>query len=201
MTKYAAILADPPWTFQTRSPKGRDRCPDARHYDVMSLADILAMRPMIDRWAAPDCVLFLWVTFPMLEHGLHVIEAWGFTYRTCGFTWAKTQKTDESRWSLGLGYWTRSNAEICLLAGRGSPKRKAKDVPQLIVSPRREHSRKPDEARERIERLVAGPYLELFARGEARPGWSVWGNEAENAIEAPRHAPVGAADVATVSPS
>lgn len=179
MGEYRAILADPPWTFQTRSPKGRDRCPDARHYSVMSLADILAMRPMLDRWAAPDCVLFLWCTFPMLEHGLHVIDAWGFTYRTVAFTWAKRQKTDESKWAMGTGYWTRSNAEICLLAARGTPLRHAKDVRQLIIAPRREHSRKPDEAIESIERLVSGPYLELFARPPHRDGWDVWGLEAE----------------------
>ncbi len=79
---------------------------------------------------------------------------------------------------MGTGYWTRSNAELCLLGARGAPKRQAKDVRQLIVAPRREHSRKPDEAIESIERLVAGPYLELFARPPHRPGWDVWGVEA-----------------------
>ena len=77
---------------------------------------------------------------------------------------------------VGLGYWTRANVEQCLLATRGSPKRLAKDVRRLIVSPRQEHSRKPDEIYDRIERLAEGPYLELFARN-TRPGWNSWGNE------------------------
>ena len=77
---------------------------------------------------------------------------------------------------MTLGYWTRSNSEVCLLATRGNPKRIGTNVRQAIIAPRREHSRKPDGIHGRIERLVAGPYLELFAR-QQRPGWDVWGNE------------------------
>ena len=112
---------------------------------------------------------------PLLREALQVMDAWGFEYRTTAFTWAKVNR-DGSPY-MGLGYWTRGNAELCLFGKRGTPKRIAQDVPQLIIERRREHSRKPDCVHQRIERLVAGPYLELFGR-QSRPGWTVWGNEA-----------------------
>lgn len=172
---FAAILADPPWNFRTYSAKGRDRCPDARHYDVMSLDDIKNM-PVADI-AAKDCALFLWVTDPMLQEGIDVMKSWGFTYKTIGFTWAKTNRVSEG-WAIGTGYWTRANPEMCLMGTRGKPQRQSCSVRQLVVEPRREHSRKPDCVRSRIEELVPGPYCELFARTES-PGWSSWGNQTE----------------------
>src|ERR1700730_15421763 len=129
-------------------------------------------RPVAD-WAAGDCVLFLWATDPLLPRAFEVIAAWGFAYKTVAFTWAKTTK-DGAGFPIGCGYWTRANPEQCLLATRGRPQRLSRAVPQLIISPRREHSRKPDEAYERIEALVPGPYLELFARAP-RAGWAAWG--------------------------
>jgi N6-adenosine-specific RNA methylase IME4 len=171
---YKVVLADPPWTFATYSRKGKGRSAEA-HYDCMSLAAIKAL-PVAD-WAAPDCALFLWATDPSLPQALEVIEAWGFAYKTVAFTWAKTTR-DGTGFPIGCGYWTRANPELCLLATRGRPQRLSRSVRQLIVSPRREHSRKPDEAYERIEALVPGPYLELFAR-EQRPGWNSWGNEVQ----------------------
>lgn len=170
--RYAVICADPPWRFSVWSDKGKGRSAE-RFYDVMSLPDIKAM-PIADV-AAPDCALFLWATNPMVPQALSVIEAWGFKYQTVGFTWAKRTPTDRA-WHMGLGYWNRQNTEQCFFATRGKPKRVARDVRQLIVAPRREHSRKPDEAYQRIERLLAGPYLELFSR-QQRPGWVTWGNE------------------------
>jgi len=137
------------------------------------LADIKAL-PVGD-WAAADCALFLWITDPSLPQALEVIEAWGFVYKTVAFTWAKTTK-DGAGFPIGCGYWTRANPEQCLLATRGRPQRLSRAVPQLIVAPRREHSRKPDEVYERIEVLVPGPYLELFARAP-REGWHSWGFE------------------------
>ena len=172
---YRVILADPPWNFLTRSGKGRDRCPDGQgHYDVMSLKDIKRLGTDVLQAAADDCVLLLWVTDPFLRHGLDVMQCWGFEYKTIGFYWAKTGKS--CSWPMGNGYWTRANPEQCLLGTIGNPKRVNKDVRKLIVSPRREHSRKPDEAIERIERLVDGPYLELFSR-TSRPGWDSWGDQ------------------------
>ncbi|KKM78249.1 hypothetical protein LCGC14_1361910 [marine sediment metagenome] len=194
--KYGVILADPPWRYKTWSGKGRNRCPDhrpfkgssARHYEVMTFLEIAAL-PVRDL-AADDCALLLWVTDPMLPRGLELLEAWGFRYKTVGFYWVKLNKLAkihrfadgepglirEKELFTGLGYWTRANPEQCLLATRGHPKQLAKDVPRLVVAPRREHSRKPDEVRDRIRRLLPGPYLELFARERAE-GWDAWGDE------------------------
>lgn len=176
---YNVIYADPPWTFATYSRKGKGRSAEA-HYDCMNFDDIRAI-PVAD-WAARDSILLLWITDPLLPKGIELIEAWGFSYKTVGFYWAKLNKgatlcgLQERDFFTGMGFWTRANTEQCLLATRGSPKRLAKDVRRLVVSPRREHSRKPDVVYDRIERLAAGPYLELFARN-SRPKWDRWGNE------------------------
>lgn len=170
---YGVIYADPPWSFATYSRKGKGRSAEA-YYDCMSLAEIKDFPA--GRYAASDCVLFLWATNPMLPQALNVVEAWGFTYKTVAFTWAKRTPTNQD-WHLGLGYWTRQNTESCLLATRGHPGRKSRSVRQLVVSPRREHSRKPDEVYSGIEALCEGPYLELFAR-YSRPGWDAVGDEA-----------------------
>lgn len=144
-------------------------------YPTMSPRELHALRPCIDGWAARDCALFLWATPPALPEALQLVSAWGFSYKTFGFTWIKTTKNGGL--FFGMGHYTRSNAEVCFLATRGKPKVQARDVPQVIMAPRREHSRKPDEQYERIERLYGGPYLELFAR-QRREGWDVWGDEA-----------------------
>ena len=173
---YRVIYADPPWTFSTYSRKGKGRSAEA-HYDCMSLAEIKAL-PVAD-WAANNCVLLLWTTDPLLPTALDVIRSWNFTYKTVGFYWTKLNKSASSldyndrSFFTGLGFWTRANPELCLLATRGHPHRRRADVKKLIVSPRREHSRKPDEAYARIEALCEGPYLEMFARSE-RSGWDAW---------------------------
>lgn len=170
---YGAILADPPWRYVTWSDRGRGKCPDgAGHYDVMDLDEIVALP--VDRKAKPDAVLFLWVIDSMLPQGLEVMRAWGFTFKTVAFTWVK--RTRHGRWAFGNGRWTRGNPEQCLLGTRGRPRRQDAGVRQLIEAPLREHSRKPDETYDGVERLVAGPYLELFAR-HRRPGWDAWGNQ------------------------
>lgn len=175
MKKYSVILADPPWAFRAWSDKGKGRSAE-QHYPTMRLEDIKAL-PVADL-AAGDCVLFLWATFPMLREALEVAEAWGFVYKTVAFTWVKeNRKSPGLFW--GLGYWTRANAEVCLLATRGSPKRQSAAVHQVILSPVERHSKKPDEVRERIAALMGDvPRVELFARQET-PGWDVWGNEVE----------------------
>lgn len=177
---YGAIYADPPWRFSTYSDKGKGRSAEA-HYDCMTLADIKAMP--VAAWAARDAALFLWTTDPMLRHALEVIEAWGFTYKTVAFYWVKLNRNrggmflEPRDFFTGMGFWTRANPELCLLATRGKPRRRATDVAKLMLAPRREHSRKPDETYARIERLVGGPYLELFARA-TQPGWDRLGNQA-----------------------
>lgn len=168
---YGVVYADPPWNYLTWSDKGRGKSPT---YGVMSLGDITVL-PVRER-CLPDAVLILWVIDTHLEMAFDVIRAWGFKYKTVGFTWAKTGK-DGNGFPIGTGFWTRANPEQALLATVGKPKRLDKGVPRLIVAPRREHSRKPDESYDRIERLVAGPYLELFSRND-RPGWDSWGDQA-----------------------
>jgi N6-adenosine-specific RNA methylase IME4 len=174
--KYNVALADPPWPFATYSAKGKGRSQEA-YYSTMAVPDIAALP--VRTMMADDSVLFLWVPDPLLQQAFQVIEAWGFQYRTIGFTWVKLTRSSNGaedianmRFHFGLGFWTRANPEMCLLATRGKPSRDARNIAQLIISPVREHSRKPDEIHDRIERLVAGPYVELFAR-QHRPNWDV----------------------------
>ena len=174
--KYGEIYADPPWHFRNWSAKGTGRNA-VSHYKCMDF-NALAKLPVADL-AAENCALFLWAVDPLLPSAFELIRAWGFEYKTVGFYWVKLNATakSETDYFTGLGYWTRANPEQCLLATRGNPRRKSKAVRRLIVERRREHSRKPDGIRERIERLVDGPYLELFAR-ETKKGWDCWGNQA-----------------------
>lgn len=169
--RYGAILVDPPWSFRVwNRDTGRGRSAES-HYATLSFADLASLP--VGRLAAPDCALFLWAVMPSLPDAIALGQAWGFRYKTVAFTWAKT--TVRGRWHFGLGYWTRANAEVCLLFTRGKPKRAARNVRQLIVAPVGAHSAKPAEQYERIEALVAGPYVELFAR-QQRPGWQAIGN-------------------------
>ena len=137
--KFGAILADPPWTFLTRSNKGKGRSPE-KHYGCMTVDDIRHLP--VAQLAAKDCALFMWVTDPMLPTGLEVMAAWGFEFKTIGFNWAKLNKSATEEWTeksffTGMGYWSRANPELCLLGTRGSPKRLHKDVRRLLISRRR----------------------------------------------------------------
>lgn len=171
--EYGIIYADPPWTFKTYSSKGKEKSAE-NHYPCMSKRDIQELP--VQNLAAKDCVLFLWVTWPCLEEGLELIRAWGFKYKTCGFCWVKRNKKSDS-WFWGLGYWTRSNSEVCLIATKGNPKRVSKSVHQVCASRIMRHSQKPDEIRDRIVELCGDvPRIELFARQHA-DGWDCWGNE------------------------
>jgi N6-adenosine-specific RNA methylase IME4 len=172
--KYAAILADPPISFATYSPRGEGRCPQA-HYRCANFDDLAAL-PVRDI-AAADCFLFLWVPKRSVFLVDPLMQAWGFAFSGSAFTWAKQNKSGQGWW-MGQGFTTRQNTECCWLGRRGSPKRCSMAVRELIVAPRREHSRKPNEVYERIEALCAGPYLELFAR-QQWPGWVCVGDESE----------------------
>lgn len=176
--RFQVIYADPPWEFSVYSGKGAERSAE-RHYDTMTLEQI-AKLPIADL-ADENCALFVWAVMPELPGAIDLIRKWGFVYKTVAFTWVKQNRSGEGLFT-GMGYWTRANAEVCLLATRGAPQRLAMDVHQVIMAPVREHSRKPDETVPRIERLLAGPYIELFAR-ETRPGWTTWGNEVRFADE------------------
>ena len=117
------------------------------------------------------------MTFPCYQEGLELIEKWGFTYKTCAFSWVKRNRNSDS-FFMGCGYWTRANTEICLLATKGKPHRVSKSVRQVCDAPIMEHSRKPAEIRDRIVELCGDiPRIELFAR-QAADGWDRWGNEA-----------------------
>ena len=125
-----------------------------------------------------DSALFMGATFPQRPEALRLIRAWGFTYKSVAFVWLKKNKKADS-WFYGLGFWTRANAEVCLLATKGHPKRQAADIHQFIISPIEAHSKKPDETRDKIVALMGDrPRVELFAR-QTPPGWDVWGNEVE----------------------
>lgn len=185
---YRAILIDPPWRFNVWSGEtpvqkrgSTSTYTSARvHYETMSMDEIAAL-PIAEQ-AAADCVLFCWACWPTFPAALRAIEAWGFTFKTIAFVWVKGEGLplfpDDIRDQMGMGYWTRANTEPCILATRGKPKRINADVRQVILDRRREHSRKPDEIYARIERLVDGPYLEMFAR-QRRAGWDAWGNEVD----------------------
>jgi N6-adenosine-specific RNA methylase IME4 len=165
--RYAVIYADPPWRFRAWSVKGTSRSA-VSHYRCADV-EALALLPVADL-AADNCVLFLWTPDPFLPRALDLLRIWGFEYKM------NASAKHEADFFTGLGYWTRANPEQCLLATRGKPTRRAKDVRRLVVEPRREHSRKPDCIRDYIERLVDGPYLELFAR-ETKKGWDCWGDQ------------------------
>ena len=177
--KYNIIYADPPWTFETYSDKGKGKSAE-NHYPCMNIDDIynLPVQDISDE----NCVLLMWVTYPLLKEGIKTMEEWGFTYKTCGFSWIKKNKNadlfSDGGLFWGMGYWTRSNNEICLLATKGKPKRLGKDIHQVVVSKIENHSKKPDIIKDRIVELCGDvPRIELFAR-QATKGWDVWGNEA-----------------------
>lgn len=179
--KAGLILADPAWSFKTYSGESVPQRAEEQHYNVMSLDDLKAL-PVADL-AANDCALIMWVIGSHLDQALELGRHWGFTYKSDLFVWVKVGKKDPVVRPISLGKWTRKQTETALIFTRGKPKRLDAGIRQLfetddhvIFSPKREHSRKPDEQYERIERLVAGPYVELFAR-QRRPGWEAWGNE------------------------
>ena len=189
--QYKIIYADPPWSYNSRMAlgKGAKRSSAEDYYPVMSLDDICNLD--VNKLAASDCALFLWVTMPKLFEAKRVIEAWGFEYKTCAFTWVKRNKIfNQTRYEqrgiddfMGQGRWTRGNAELCLLATKGSPKRVSAKVRQIVHTPIERHSKKPDVVRDRIVELLGDlPRIELFARNKSE-GWDVWGNEVESDVE------------------
>lgn len=180
LKKYQIIYADPPWKYKVWSKKGNGRSAES-HYKTMNIEDIINLKGFINNISDENCILFIWVTYPCLKEGLKVIEAWGFKYKTCGFTWVKRNKKSNS-WFWGMGYWTRANSELCLIATKGKIKRISKKVHQIIDTSIEQHSRKPAIVRDKIIELVGDlPRIELFAR-EKVPGWDAWGNEIESDI-------------------
>lgn len=190
--KYNVILADPPVPFEVwgKRPGGTDSRSAEAHYSTMTWADLNGLGDAVQSVAADDCCLFLWMCQPLLIETLEMAKAWGFEYKTKAFSWCKTY-TGRASFFVGMGYWTRANTEDVLLFTRGNPRRNRKDVYQLlatletdpystpaVIAPMTRHSEKPTEVHDRIERLVGGPYLELFGR-KPRAGWQVAGNEVD----------------------
>ncbi|HEX3884787.1 MAG TPA: MT-A70 family methyltransferase [Stellaceae bacterium] len=188
--RYAAIMADPPWHFRSRtalqSANWNSRRDAEKHYAVMDVGAICAL-PVRELSAREGAHLFLWTTGPFLRQAFDVLDAWGFRYSGVAFTWLKMKRRfdpaqirmipmTEGDLHVGLGLTTRKNTEYCLLGRRGNCRRSARDVREVIVAPVREHSRKPGEAFRRVERYCTGPYLELFAR-RLWPGWDGFGKE------------------------
>lgn len=186
---YKAILMDPPWAFKTFS--GNNATPHRTatdHYETMPLHKIAGL-PVPDL-ADKSCALFMWVVSSHIDAAFELFNIWGFKPKSLAFVWVKSKLGAAEQGSfflddayddnhpISMGYWTRQQTELCLVATKGKPAVRDRGVRQLIVAPRREHSRKPDEQYSKIERLVDGPYLEMFAR-QRREGWTAWGDETE----------------------
>jgi N6-adenosine-specific RNA methylase IME4 len=172
--KYKILLADPPWSYKVWSKKGNGRSA-ASHYKCLKKETIQSL-PVQDI-ADDNSVLFLWVTAPCLLEGIELIEKWGFQYKTLGFNWVKKNKVSDS-WFWGMGYYTRANTELCLLATKGKVlKRVSRAVHQVVDDRIMRHSQKPGTVRNRIVELFGDlPRIELFAREKAE-GWDSWGNQ------------------------
>lgn len=181
--KYNIVYADPPWSYKTYSSKGQNKATGSVHaqYQTMSVEELEKLP--VQKITNKEAMLFIWVTFPTIEQAFKIIKSWGFTYKTCAFCWVKLNPKSDGIYS-GIGHWTNANAELCLLATKKNfPKRKAKDVKQIVLAHRGQHSKKPDIVRDRIVRLCGDiPRIELFARQQVE-GWDCWGNEVESEEE------------------
>lgn len=173
--KYNIIYADPPWQYNKRNNHNTKFGGGVHsHYPTMTMAKIEQLP--IQQIADDNCALFLWTTFPYLDKQIKLFEKWGFTYKTLGFSWIKTNLKNGKPF-FGVGYYAKSNCEVCLLGVKGKMKPVSNLVSSCIIAPKREHSRKPEEARKRIVELFGDiPRIELFARRYA-DGWDCWGNE------------------------
>ena len=172
--KYNIIYADPAWNYNDKRTGKKMSGGASNHYDTMKIEDIkkLPIQDITD----DNCMLFMWVTFPNLQEGLDTIKEWGFKYKTLVFSWIKTNKNNGKPF-FGIGYYTKSNCEVCLIGVKGKPIKQSNSVSSVIISPREEHSKKPDSVRNKIVELCGDiPRIELFARQHA-DGWDCWGNE------------------------
>jgi len=169
---YQIIYGDPAWHYSRNDTRG---CP----YPMLDVDEIINFKvngKTIKEISDKNCILFLWATFPKLPDALKVIEGWGFEYKTLGFNWIKQNKNNP-KWFWGMGNWTRSNPEICLIGTKGNPKRLRADIHSVIVSSYSEHSKKPNIVRNKIIQLMGDlPRIELFARTKVH-GWDVIGND------------------------
>lgn len=173
---FRTVLADPPWQFQNRTGKMAPEHKRLGRYATMSLSEIQSL-PVAEFCEEP-AHLYLWVPNALLPEGLETLRAWGFDYKS-NIVWEKIRK-DGGPDGRGVGFYFRNVTELILFGVKGKNARTlppARSQVNFIESRKREHSRKPDEQYELIEKCSPGPYLEMFARGK-RPGWEVWGNQA-----------------------
>ena len=176
--KYNIIYADPPWEYKQSGSKKNSRGMAKQHYDTMPTDEIC--RLPIKEIKTDNAICFMWATFPNIDQALKVMQEWGFIYKTAAFVWVKkNKKTNSNFW--GMGAYTRANAEVCLIGISKNTKAKqsvkSNAVHQIVESPIEQHSKKPNEVRERIVQLCGDvPRIELFARQYA-DGWDCWGNE------------------------
>jgi len=177
MKKYKIIYADPPWAYRNM---GNIQATANEHYSIMSNEDICNLK--VEEIAEDNSILFLWATFPKIQEALDVIKAWGFEYKTIGFNWVKTNPKNGKPF-FGVGWYTKSNAEVCLIGVKGKAPKKSNSISSIIIEPRGKHSVKPNEARKRIVEFCGDiKRVELFAR-EKTKGWDVWGNEVKSDIK------------------
>ena len=168
---YEVLSIDPPWRFRTWSETNQQKSA-SRHYDLMRIEEIKAL-PVRDL-AQGDCLLLLWCTAPMLPEALDCMSAWGFKYKS-NMIWRKVTINGKSK--MGTGYWARSMHEQVLIGAIGKP-RKFSAFPSLFDGIAREHSRKPEEYYQLVEKHTTGVRrADVFSR-ESRPGWDSFGNEA-----------------------
>lgn len=168
---YDIILADPPWKYDAKSTTDNRKVP----YVCMTNEELYALE--VSKIANENCILFLWTTCPFLQTATNVVNAWGFRYYTVAFSWVKRNKKKDS-FFWGMGNWTRSNTELCLLGLRGKPKKRSSSVHQIVYEPIGQHSRKPPVVRERIVELCGDlKRVELFAT-ELVEGWDSVGYDA-----------------------
>jgi N6-adenosine-specific RNA methylase IME4 len=169
--KYSIVYVDPPWAYNDKALAGNRGA--GHHYGTLSTQELMTLP--VSNIAEDDSVMFMWVTMPMLTVFEPVMNAWGYDYKTCAFTWIKKTKNDKMHW--GMGNWTRSNPELCLLGTRGKPKRLCAAIHSVLEEKVGRHSEKPATTRDKIVELVGDlPRIELFAR-TTTPGWDSWGNE------------------------
>ncbi len=173
--RFGTILADPPWQFMNRTGKMAPEHKRLKRYVTMSLKEIAELP--VSRISAPQSHLYLWVPNALILEGLEVMKSWGFNYKT-NLVWYKIRK-DGGPDGRGVGFYFRNVTELVLFGVRGNLRtaKPGRTQVNIIRSRKREHSRKPDELYDIIERCSPGPYLELFAR-HGRPGWFQWGDEA-----------------------
>ena len=178
--KFYTILADPPWQFENRTGKMAPEHKRLARYPTMTLDDVCGLP--VQNFAQDTAHLYLWVPNALLPEGLKVMQSWGFKYKS-NIIWSKIRK-DGGPDRRGVGFYFRNVTEVLLFGVRGKNARTlapGRSQENIISSRKREHSRKPDEQYDLIERCSPAPRLELFARGP-RDGWTVWGNQSENYV-------------------